>query len=145
MVNDIEIIINKDDDQMSGILIFSTTAITLALIFYTIGVWAERKAKILKKWHVIVLWLGLISDVTGTFCMSRIAASGTSDVSAGTAAVHGITGAAAILLIAFHVFWATYVYSRQDGNKNRRFHQSSLIVWLIWLIPYFIGMVMGMK
>jgi uncharacterized repeat protein (TIGR03987 family) len=129
---------------MSGLLIFSTTAITLALIFYSIGVWAERKAKTLKKWHVIVLWLGLISDASGTFCMSRIAASGMSDVSAGTAAVHGITGAAAIFLIAFHVFWATYVYSRQDGNKNLRFHRSSLIVWVIWLIPYFIGMIMGM-
>ena len=130
---------------MSGILIFSTTAITLALLFYTIGVWAERKAMVLKKWHVFVLWLGLISDVIGTLMMVRIAESGASDVSAGTAAIHGITGATAIILIAFHVLWATYVLRKNDGKKNQIFHKSSLIVWLIWLIPYFIGMIMGMQ
>ena len=130
---------------MSGILIFSTIAISLALVFYTLGVWSERKAKVLRKWHVIVLWLGLLSDITGTLCMVKIAESGTADVSAVSSAIHGMSGAAAIILIAFHVIWATIVLGQNDGKKNQIFHKFSLIVWIIWLIPYFTGMVMGMS
>ena len=50
---------------MSKILILSTILINLALIFYSIGVWAERFSKYLKKWHVIVFWVGFTFDVLG--------------------------------------------------------------------------------
>lgn len=54
-------------------LVIAITAITLALVFYTIGVFAERRAKCLKKFHVIIFWLGLLCDTTGTVVMSMIA------------------------------------------------------------------------
>ena len=41
-------------------LILAIIAITLALVFYTIGVFGERRAKTLKKQHVIIFWLGLL-------------------------------------------------------------------------------------
>lgn len=130
---------------MSGILIFSILTISLALVFYTIGVWSERKSSALRMWHVIILWMGLIFDITGTLSMVMIARSGTTSTSAVSSTIHGVSGAAALVLIAFHVLWATVVLGKQDGKKNLSFHKFSLIIWTLWLIPYFIGMVMGMS
>ncbi|WP_343347568.1 HsmA family protein [Terrisporobacter petrolearius] len=130
---------------MSNILIFAIVAITLALIFYTIGVFSERKAKNLKKNHVIIFWLGLICDTTGTLTMSKIAKSGADTMSAMGLTLHGITGFLAIVLMLFHAIWATWVLNKNEENKKETFHKFSIVVWLIWLIPYFIGMILGMK
>ena len=70
-------------------------AITLALIFYTIGVWSEHKAKLLKPVHLIFFWLGLCADTTGTMMMSKLA-DGTGD---GLMGAHGITGMIAVHLM----------------------------------------------
>lgn len=66
-------------------LIFAIITITLALIFYTIGVFLEKKNKTLKKEHVIIFWLGLIFDTTGTTIMSTISNEGS------IFSLHGIT------------------------------------------------------
>jgi len=115
----------------------------LALLIYTIGVWSERKAKELKKWHVITFWLGLTFDITGTLTMERIANSGVASISVISSGIHGITGVLAIVLMAFHVIWASLVLIINDRQKKQTFHRFSLFVWLIWLIPYFIGMLIG--
>lgn len=125
---------------MDGKLIFAIITITLALVFYTIGVFGERKSKQLNKVHLITFWLGLICDTTGTITMSMIAKS--SGVPA--PALHGITGFIAIVLMLFHALWATWVLYKNDEAKKKSFHKFSIIVWVIWLIPYVIGMVMGM-
>lgn len=129
---------------MSNLLIFATTAISLALVFYTIGVWSERKANTLKKWHVITFWLGLVFDTTGTLTMERIAKSGMQSITAVSATIHGITGIMAIALMIFHAVWATIVLVKNDTEKKQIFHKFSLFVWIIWLIPYFVGMFIGM-
>jgi hypothetical protein len=41
-------------EPMQNIEIFSILTITLALVFYSIGIWAERLARYLKKWHLAV-------------------------------------------------------------------------------------------
>lgn len=130
---------------MSNILIFAIVAITLALIFYTIGVFSERKSKNLKKNHVIIFWLGLICDTTGTLTMSKIAKSGANTMSAMGLTLHGVTGFLAIVLMLFHAIWATWVLYKNEEKKKETFHKFSIVVWLIWLIPYFIGMILGMK
>lgn len=57
-------------------LIIAIIAITSALVFYTVGVFGERKAKILKKSHLIIFWLGFVFDTIGTLTMGRIVGSG---------------------------------------------------------------------
>ena len=57
---------------MSKILLFSIITINLALLFYSIGVWAERFSKYLKKWHVLTFWIGFTFDVSGTVAMHFI-------------------------------------------------------------------------
>ncbi|MEG2482576.1 MAG: HsmA family protein [Lachnospiraceae bacterium] len=119
-------------------LIFAIITITLALIFYTIGVFSERKSGTLKKSHVIIFWFGLFFDTTGTTIMSLIAKGGS------LLSPHGITGALAILLMLFHAVWATIVFTKKDSHKLHDFHKFSIIVWTIWLIPYLLGVFVGM-
>ena len=59
--------------------------------------------------------------------------------------VHGITGLIAIILMMLHAVWATAVLVRRDEKAARSFHRFSLIVWMIWLVPFILGMIMGMK
>ena len=47
---------------MSTELIRAIIFITSALIFYTIGVWSEKKEGELKKWHVIIFYCVLVFD-----------------------------------------------------------------------------------
>lgn len=130
---------------MGGKLVFAIVTITLALVFYTVGVWSERKSNTLKKWHVITFWIGLIFDTTGTLTMDKIAKAGSTAISSNQLALHGITGGLAIVLMLLHALWATWVLYKNDENKKATFHKFSITVWLIWLIPYIVGMIIGMS
>jgi uncharacterized repeat protein (TIGR03987 family) len=77
--------------------------------------------------------------------MGEIArSSSTIAISSFTQSLHGITGLLAIVLMLFHAVWATYVLFKGDEEKKKFFHKFSIVVWSIWLIPYFIGMFIGM-
>ena len=117
---------------------FTTIIITLALFFYSIGVWSERIAGELKVWHLVFFWLGLICDTWGTGMMFDFAGGMMFDV-------HGITGLVAIILMLIHAVWATIVLIRQDERWILNFHKFSVIVWLIWLVPYFSPMFFAMQ
>lgn len=123
-------------------LVMAIITITLALVFYTIGVFSERRAHILKKQHVIIFWIGLIFDTTGTTIMSLLTKEG-SQAQSGMG-LHGITGALAIVLMLFHALWATLVLVKKDEKKQESFHKFSIFVWLVWLVPYILGMIIGM-
>lgn len=129
---------------MNGTLLLAIVTITLALVFYTIGVWSERRAGTLRKWHLASFWTGLVFDTTGTLTMGVIARSGTEQVSPLVAAVHGVSGGLAIALMVVHAIWATVTLVRADEKQKASFHRFSIVVWSIWLIPYFVGMVFGM-
>ena len=58
---------------MSLLLTASITLISLALVFYSLGVWAERISRYLKLWHVFAFWTGFIFDMSGTWAMHLIA------------------------------------------------------------------------
>ena len=81
---------------MTGILMAAIITITLALVFYTIGVWSEHRSKQLKKIHLIFFWLGLCMDTTGTVLMGQIAEQ---PMFSGKLSLHGVTGMLAIILM----------------------------------------------
>lgn len=58
--------------------------------------------------------------------------------------LHGVTGVIAILLMLVHAIWATVVLLRRDERAIVNFHKFSLVVWLIWLVPYFSGFFLSM-
>jgi uncharacterized repeat protein (TIGR03987 family) len=124
---------------MNRLLIISTLLITLALVFYSTGIWSERFSRYLKKWHVAAFWTGFIFDVSGTWSMSRL-----SQHPFNLFELHSLTGQIALWLMLIHAIWATYVVIKGSENSRTKFHRYSLMVWLIWLVPYFGGMIMGM-
>lgn len=120
--------------------IASAVLITLALVFYSIGVWAERIARYLKPWHVVAFWIGFAFDVSGTWAMHLIA-QGPFDL----LETHTLTGQLALWLMFAHALWATWVIRRGSEAARAGFHRFSLLVWLFWLVPYFGGMYLGMS
>ncbi len=113
--------------------------ITLALVFYTVGVWAEKLQGGLKKWHLVVFYIGLIFDTTGTTLMSKLATGGFE------LNFHGVTGLVAIILMLLHALWATVVLVKGDEKAKQNFHKFSIVVWVIWLVPYISGAMFGMS
>lgn len=115
--------------------------ITLALVFYSIGVWAERIQRTLKWWHAAFFALGLAADTTGTLLMSQIAserrAAGVE--ASGFDQLMSWTGLAAIILMAIHLVWAVIVLVRNRPQEKAVFHRFSIVVWAIWLVPYVAG------
>jgi len=124
---------------MSTLLIISTTLITLALLFYSLGVWAERIARYLKPWHVGAFWMGFLFDTSGTWAMHQLA-QGPFDLRE----PHTLTGQIALWLMLVHAVWASVVTRRGDEHARKGFHRYSLFVWVAWLVPYFGGMYLGM-
>ena len=118
---------------MSSLLSVAIISIVSALIFYSIGVWSERLSGLLKNWHMVLFWIGLTCDTTGTTLMSKIAGGLEFNL-------HGITGVLAIILMATHAVWAVVVLLMKQEKAIRSFHNFSVFVWVIWLIPFLSGM-----
>ncbi|MCJ7717412.1 MAG: TIGR03987 family protein [Anaerolineales bacterium] len=112
--------------------------ITAALILYSIGVWSERIQGRLKPWHLAFFVLGLICDTLGTGMMFEYVGGMAFDV-------HGISGLIAIILMLVHAIWAYIVLRRKDEKAITNFHKFSVLVWVIWLIPYFSPMVFSLE
>ena len=120
-------------------LVSAIIAISLALIFYTAGVFLEKRDKKLAIKHIILFGLGLICDTTGTTIMSTLATGNISN------SWHGIAGLLAIILMIIHLGWAIITYVGKNENKLKQFNKFSVGVWLIWLIPYIMGLIIGMS
>jgi uncharacterized repeat protein (TIGR03987 family) len=120
------------------VLIYAITAITLALVCYTVGVWGERVQRTLKGWHLVLFWAGLVFDTTGTTLMAGLVGGGFQFN------FHGITGVAAIALMLFHAVWASWVLAKGSADTKARFHRFSIFVWIVWLIPFVSGAAFAM-
>ncbi len=119
-------------------LLYAIISITMALVFYTLGVWSEKIQGELKVWHLVVFYLGLVCDTMGTALMSQLAEGGFKFN------FHGVTGLLAIVLMLVHALWATFVLVKKDEKAKANFHKFSIIVWVIWLVPYISGAMFGM-
>ncbi|MFZ1410747.1 MAG: HsmA family protein [Micropruina sp.] len=108
----------------------ASTVITAALVFYSIGVWGERLGGRLRWWNFVFFVLGLACDTVGTGMMLDFVGGLSFDV-------HGLSGLLAILLMFVHAVWALVVLVKQDEVALKKFHRFSVVVWLVWLIPYF--------
>ena len=115
-------------------LIFAIVFINLAMVLYTVGVWAERIQLRLKWWHTRLFWAGLICDTVGTSAMAEVGGA------LFKFNFHGITGMTAILLMLFHATWATWVLRHNDEKRIGTFHRFSIFVWIMWMIPMIGGM-----
>lgn len=121
-------------------LIAAIITISSALVFYTIGVWGERVQHQLRLWHVVTFLLGITADVVGTSLMEHIA-----HLTGHHNELHTITGFAAVVLMLIHAAWAVWTYFRGSLRAKEHFSRFSVVVWSIWLVPYCIGIYIGMS
>lgn len=120
-------------------LIAAVVIISMALIFYSVGVWSERIQGGLRGWHVVAFGLGLVCDFVGTAFMAELVRLTGQDNR-----LHAVLGSIAIFLMAVHAGWAFWTFRRGTPQAKRNFSRFSILVWCIWLIPYFIGVYLGM-
>lgn len=123
---------------MPGTIRVAALLMLVALTCYTTGVWGERLAGRLRPWHAALFWVGLMADTGGTELMRRYAGGY-------TLGVHTLTGLLALTLMLLHATWATVVLRRGEVRALTTFHRVSVVVWVIWLVPFFSGMAMGMR
>ena len=128
------------------ILLQAILYISLAFILYTIGVWSEKIQGELQLWHVILFWLGLVNDTIGTYSMEMLIRGNSGNAVQNLVTelflhmnFHSITGTIALILMLLHVVWATMVLIRKDAVMVKKFHQFSLFVWILWIIPFITG------
>lgn len=121
---------------LSPLLRLAVVFMLAALTLYSIGVWSERIAHRLRPWHLAFFYGGLVCDAIGTDAMRRLV--GGLQLNA-----HGVTGAAALLLMLGHAVWATLVLVRADQRAIATFHRISIFVWAVWLVPFLSGVAMA--
>ncbi len=121
-----------------SLAIYASILFTIAMIFYSVGVWAEHIAKRLKKWHIYAFLLGVFTDSAGTIFM-MLNSKGV------LINPHTIIGAIGLILMVFHAFWAIIVLAKKQENLIVQFHKFSLFVWTIWMVAYFSGAYEGMQ
>ena len=124
------------DDEF---LLAAIVIISMALIFYSVGVWSERIQGRLKGWHVTAFGLGLVCDFVGTAFMAELVRLTGQDNR-----LHAVVGSIAVFLMAIHALWAFWTFRKGSARAKRNFSRFSVIVWWVWLIPYFIGVYLGM-
>lgn len=120
---------------MSLLLILAIVAMLLAATLYTVAVFGERAAEVLKPLHLGLFWLGLVSDTTGTTLMGEIAGGFKFDL-------HGFLGAAAIVLMLVHSVWATLAIWKRNERVLHNFHRFSVHVWALWMAALVSGVAM---
>ena len=47
--------------------------------------------------------------------------------------------------MAIHAAWAIYTYWKGNAKAKQKFSKFSIFVWTFWLIPYILGIVLGIK
>jgi uncharacterized repeat protein (TIGR03987 family) len=110
--------------------------ISFALVFYTIGVWWEKIAGKLQYKHLVFFILGLFFDTLGTSLMMAYSKGH-------LISFHSVSGYLAIILMIIHALWASYILIKKDDIMILNFHKYSVLVWLIWLVPYLTPMIIN--
>jgi uncharacterized repeat protein (TIGR03987 family) len=109
---------------------------TIALVFYTTGVWGERLRRELKPWHIVVFSLGVFTDALATWVTYKF-------IGALVFTPHAIFGFIALFLMTFHFIWSILVISGTNEKSKARFHRFSIFAWGVWMFSYLTGFALG--
>ena len=122
---------------MPTLLLYGIYLFTIALLFYSVSVWAGWFSKRLKLWHIYVFLIGLVTDVLATV-LTYIGLGGI------VITTHSVVGFISIILMFIHVTWAIIVFRSKNEHSITSFHRLSLVIWSIWLLSYLSGAYSGM-
>ncbi len=121
---------------MTPLLLTAVILFTVAMVFYTWGVWAEKSARRLKPWHMYMFGCGVIVDTIATVLTFM-------EIGALVFTPHSIMGFISLTLMAIHFVWAVRTLKRGDEHALTNFHKLSLIVWSVWMFSYLSGFALG--
>ena len=111
-----------------------STIVTLALIFYSIGVFSERKGKVISKKVLFFLSVGLLFDASATACM--IIGSTNSPFT-----FHGFIGYTGLTAMIIETVLA-YRYKAKFGvtkEVSKGLHTYTLFAYVLWVAVYITG------
>lgn len=119
---------------MKPILIFGSTIVTLALIFYSIGIITEQRKRQITKGAMLFIALGLLADITATACM--VIGSSNSPFT-----FHGIIGYTALIAMIIETVLAFRFYKSKGSEAKvpKALHSYSLFAYLLWVAVYITG------
>jgi len=123
---------------MPALILWGIFLFTIALVFYSISVWAGWFSKRLKLWHIYVFLIGLLTDYLATV-LTYVAIGGI------VFTWHAILGFISIALMTIHVVWAIIAYLNKSEQSIINFHRISVIVWSIWMVSYLSGFGSGIE
>ena len=115
-----------------GLILF-----TFALIVYSVATWAGVRSGILKKWHLILFWIGLIADLSATLAIGWVYGGFVQNM-------HSYLGAIALLAVLAQNIAATIILKNKNEEKIISFPKKvSLPVWVIWMASYIAGLLLS--
>jgi uncharacterized repeat protein (TIGR03987 family) len=118
---------------MKTITLIATTIVTLALIFYTIGIISEQVRKLLTKRVLLFVTIGIIFDVTATTLM--IIGSANSPFT-----LHGLLGYSSLTLMLIDVVLLWRLRKQKGyGSVPHKLHIYSRVAYTWWVLAYITG------
>ncbi|MEN8240654.1 MAG: hypothetical protein ABFS17_01940 [Chloroflexota bacterium] len=115
-----------------GLILF-----TFALLIYTIATWAGVKSKILKKWHMVLYWLGFTADFYATFSIGYVYGGFQQNF-------HSYLGAAALLaILAQNIAGTNYLIKGKQERLAAFPKKISFPVWVLWIASYIAGLILS--
>jgi len=112
------------------LLPFAIVSIILALIFYAISIYQELVKKVFTLKIIILFWIGLTFDLTGTILMFLIAEGFSMDT-------HAIIGLVALVLMGIKAMWVLVRFKKGMTIGVPKIY--TLISSLMWLTAFFMG------
>jgi uncharacterized repeat protein (TIGR03987 family) len=124
---------------MKPIILISVISITTALVLYTIAIWRNWRIKLLTTAQIVLLWCGLAADMLATQMMGL---SIEGDIVWDFHTISGYTGLVLMAILAM-----TGSVAKWSGNEAllSSFHRFAIPVWIIWVISYLTGVIIGMQ
>ena len=125
---------------MKPIILVGTITITLSLVLYSIAIITILKNKKIRLKDVILLTVGIISEITAVICM---AIGATQPITT----PHGLVGLAGLIIMILVVVmsWKLVLATKKDVKITNNYKKIVLSAYSIWIMAYISGVITGMS
>jgi len=120
------------------ILIVSITSITVALLSYITVFWMNNRAKTFTWGQMMVLALGVVTDLLGTAMMKMLSEKVTYDL-------HTILGYGALVLMLIMSALGLYALVLKKQTIIEKFGKYYLPALVVWVLSYATGVFLGIE
>jgi uncharacterized repeat protein (TIGR03987 family) len=122
---------------MPKVILITLILYTFALLVFSTATWAGVKSKILKKWHLVLYWLGFIADFSATLSVG-IAYGGFQQN------FHSYLGAVALLAILTQNIAGTKFLIKGNQEQLASFPKKfGIPVWVLWVASFVAGLLLS--